>query len=74
MGRKNYLFSSSPKGARANTVMLSLIESAKANGLNPQRYIAYLLEEIPQLSQPINAVDLQGYLPWTEQVQAKCRA
>lgn len=48
IGRKNYLFSSSPKGARANTVMLSLIESAKANGLNPQRYIAYLLEEINQ--------------------------
>ncbi|WP_366050787.1 IS66 family transposase [Lactiplantibacillus plantarum] len=73
MGHKNYLFSSSPKGAHTNTVMLSLVESTKANGLNSQRYIAYLLEEIPRL-QPINAVDLRGYLPWTEQVQAKCRA
>ncbi|QRG96321.1 transposase (plasmid) [Lactiplantibacillus plantarum] len=43
MGRKYYLFSSIPKEAHANTMMLSLIESSKANGLNPQRYIDYLL-------------------------------
>ena len=36
MGCKNYLFSSNFKGARANTVMSSLIESAKANWLNLQ--------------------------------------
>ncbi|MBP5842412.1 transposase [Lactiplantibacillus plantarum] len=36
MGRNNYFFSSSSKGARANTLILSLIESATANGLDPQ--------------------------------------
>lgn len=73
MGRKDYLFSSIPKGAHANTMMLSLIESSKANGLNSQRYIDYLLQNAPQLSRPLNAGDLRGYLPWTEQVQKKFR-
>ena len=35
VGRKNWLFSGSPSGARASAAIYSLIESAKANGLNP---------------------------------------
>ena len=47
VGRKNWLFSGTPKGANASAMLYSLIESAKANGLETYRYLRYLFEKIP---------------------------
>ena len=47
VGRKNWLFSGNPKGARASAALFSLIESAKANGLEPYRYLRFLFEKLP---------------------------
>ena len=47
IGRKNFLFAGSPKGAHASAFMYSLIESAKANGLEPLRYLTALFEQYP---------------------------
>ena len=47
-GQKNWLFSTSPAGARSTAIWLTLIESAKANGIDPRAYITYLLKELPQ--------------------------
>ncbi len=47
IGRKNWLFSGSPKGAAASAALYSLIETAKANGLEPYWYMRYLLENLP---------------------------
>lgn len=47
VGRKNWLFSGNPKGARASAAMYSLIESAKANGYEPYRYLRFLFEKLP---------------------------
>lgn len=47
IGRKNWLFSDSPKGAKASAAVYSIIETAKANGLNPFRYFQYLFEHLP---------------------------
>jgi len=47
VGRKNWLFSGNPKGARANVALFSLIETAKANELEPYRYLRYLFERLP---------------------------
>nr|WP_225419634.1 transposase [Lapidilactobacillus wuchangensis] len=49
IGRKNWLFATSPKGAEANAIWMTIVETAKANGLDPRRYIEDLLEWIPQL-------------------------
>ena len=38
LGRKNWLFSGSPRGAHASATLYSLIETAKANGIEPYRY------------------------------------
>jgi len=73
MGRKNWLFSTSQKGARTNALFLSIIETAKLNHLNPQKYIEYLLNNIPQLPVPSDLEQLKVYLPWTNQVQTDCR-
>ncbi len=47
IGRKNWLFSDTPKGAASSAFMYSLIESAKANGLVPYWYLRYLFEKYP---------------------------
>lgn len=47
VGRKNWLFSGSPRGAFASAMMYSLIQTAKANGLNPYHYLKYIFEKLP---------------------------
>jgi transposase len=47
LGRKNWLFAGGPNGAEASAVFFSLIETAKANGLEPYAYLRYLFENIP---------------------------
>ncbi|NDY56128.1 IS66 family transposase [Desulfovibrio sulfodismutans] len=46
-GRKNWLFSGHPRGAHASATLYSLIESAKANDLEPYRYLRHLFEHLP---------------------------
>jgi len=47
VGRKNWLFAGSPAGARASANLYSLVETAKANGLEPYRYLRFLFERLP---------------------------
>lgn len=47
VGRKNWLFSATPEGATASATIYSLIETAKANGLEPYRYLRYMFERLP---------------------------
>jgi transposase len=47
IGRKNWLFSGTPEGAAASAAIYSIIETAKANGLEPYWYLRYLLERLP---------------------------
>ena len=51
MGRKNWLFANTPGGAQASAVIYSLIETAKENGLDPYRYLRWVLQNAPQLSE-----------------------
>ena len=65
VGRKNWLFSGSPGGAHASACIYSLIETAKANNIEPYWYLRYMLDKLPyaqsdgefRLLQP-NRVDL----------------
>ena len=47
VGRKIWLFSGNPEGAQASSILYSLIETAKANGLEPYLYLRYLLDRLP---------------------------
>ena len=51
MGRKNRLFANTPGGARASSLIYSLIETAKENGLDPYHYLLWVLQNAPQLSE-----------------------
>jgi len=59
VGRKNWLFSGTPEGAQASALLFSLIETAKANKLEPYRYLRYLFEKIPTTP----TADLPDLLP-----------
>ena len=52
IGRKNWLFSGSPRGAEASATLYSLIETAKANALEPWAYLNYLFERLPAAKTP----------------------
>jgi transposase len=47
VGRKNWLFAGTPAGAAASACLYSLIETAKANSLEPYKYLRYLFEKLP---------------------------
>ena len=46
VGRKNYLFAGSDAGGRRAAALYALIETAKLNGLDPQKYLADVLARI----------------------------
>lgn len=47
VGRKNWLFAGTPEGAEASAIIYSLIQTAKANGLDSYSYLRYLFENLP---------------------------
>ena len=73
IGRKNWLFSGSPKGAAASAGVYTLIETAKANGINPTKYIAYILKDIPGSAFMEYPELLEEYMPWDLLVQKLCK-
>ncbi|MFO7963051.1 MAG: transposase [Desulfobacterales bacterium] len=60
VGRKNWLFSGSPRGADASAAVYSIIETAKANMLEPYRYLRYLFAKIPFVE---NDTEYENLLP-----------
>jgi len=61
LGRKNWMFSGSPRGAHASALFYSLIATAKANGLNPFDYLKTLFENIRSCKTP---EDYRALLPF----------
>ena len=61
VGRRAWLFSDTPKGAKAGAVFYTLIETAKASGLDPFKYILYLCQNIAD-AQTVD--DIEALLPW----------
>jgi hypothetical protein len=60
VGRKNWLFAGSPDGARASATFFTLIETAKANALEPYAYLRYIFENLPLAT---SEQDLKDLLP-----------
>ncbi|MFD1007011.1 IS66 family transposase [Oceanisphaera ostreae] len=61
IGRKNWLFADTRKGAEASAACYSLIETAKANNLDPQAYIKHILDHIIVAD---TLEKLEALLPW----------
>lgn len=71
--RRAWLFADTPKGARANAVLYTLVESARANNLDVYEYLKYLLEEMPNNNHLQNPELLDQYLPWSKELPDICR-
>ena len=61
IGRKNWLFADTPKGATASANLYSLVESAKANGIEPWRYLEAVFQRLPAAK---SEAHLDALLPW----------
>lgn len=61
IGRKNWLFADSADGAYASAVMYSLVNTAKANGIDPYRYLYYLFGKLPYAK---TTEDVRALMPW----------
>lgn len=61
IGRKNWLFSGTPKGAEASALLYSLIETAKMNKLEPYAYLRHIFDKLPLAS---SLEDYEALLPW----------
>jgi len=61
IGRKNWLHSCSVKGAHASAAIYSVIETAKANGLDPYGYLKFIIEELPVVE---SVEQIDALLPW----------
>ena len=65
-GRKNWLFSNTIDGADTSCFFYSLIETAKACGVNPERYLEYVLTYGPYAPEE----EYEKLLPWNADLDA----
>ena len=61
IGRKNWLFNNTPKGAEASAVLYSIVETAKENRLVPYEYLAEIFRKAPALTA---GSSIDSLLPW----------
>jgi transposase len=61
VGRKNWLFSDTPAGAHASAVIYSLMQTAKANGMEPYTWLRRVMRELPAAK---TVEDVEALLPW----------
>ncbi|CAM2157891.1 transposase [Paraburkholderia tropica] len=61
VGRRSWLFSDTVDGANASANLYTLVETAKANGIDPYRYLTWLFQHLPLAK---TADDYDALLPW----------
>ena len=67
VGRRNWLFCDTTDGANASMAVYSLLETARANGLNPYKYMEYILEARPD--EKMTDKELEALSPWNENIK-----
>ena len=72
-GRKNWLFSASVSGAESSANAYSIIETAKANGLDPYKYLTTIFTYLPSQDLIKNPEIIDEFLPWSKFVQKNCK-
>ena len=72
VGRKNWLFADTPAGADASAAIYSIVETAKASGLNVYSYFESLLKYMPDQRFRTDTSELEALLPWSKRTQEKC--
>ena len=72
IGRNNWKMIDTIDGAKASATIYSIVETAKANHLNPYQYLNHLLTVIPRHMDDKNLDFLEDLLPWSENLPKEC--
>ena len=70
VGRKNWLYCDTPGGAHASATVYTMVEMAKAHGVNVEKYLTFLLEKRPHAG--MTDEDLEKLAPWSEEARICC--
>ena len=70
VGRKNWLFCDTPGGAHASAVVYTMVEMAKAHGMNVEKYLTFLLEKRPHAG--MTDEELEKLTPWSDEARVYC--
>jgi transposase len=73
IGRKNWLFANTPRGAKASAILFSIIETAKENSLNPYEYLTHIFNNAPNWDIRGNYDYLDLLMPWNTPGYCKAR-
>ena len=73
VGRKNWLFCDTQDGAIASTIIFTVLETAKANDLNPETYLNHILTVLPERFSQNSKAAIDDLLPWTEDIRRQFR-
>lgn len=76
LGKKNWMFHNTAKGADASALVYSISETAKLNNLRPYHYFKYILTELPKRCDQngnIDPADLDDLMPWADNLPEECR-
>lgn len=71
VGRKNFLFHDTVKGARSSSIIYSLVENTKLNKLNIYAYLETVLLYMPDFKN--EPEDIEELMPWSEMIQQRCQ-
>ena len=74
IGRRNWLFSKSIRGAQASATVYSITETALLNGLKPYNYLSYVLERMKDLGAFPAKEEIIELLPWSSSLPEDCRS
>ena len=67
IGRKNWMFSNTPSGAKASCIIYSIVETAKMNHLDPYEYLKYVMEKYPR-DHAARPGEIEEFLPWSKSI------
>ena len=72
IGRKNWLFSNTAKGAKASALIYSIVETAKANNLKVHEYLQFLFTALKDMDS-YTKDNLDKIMPWSNELPDRCR-
>ena len=76
LGKKNWMFHNTAKGASASAMVYSISETAKLNNLRPYHFFKHILTKLPKLCDEqgnIDPAELDYLIPWSESLPDECR-
>lgn len=73
IGRRNWLFAKSIRGAQSSAIIYSITETAKLNGLRPYNYLVHIFETMRGHQKDTDYNFIEDLLPWSSAIPEECR-